>query len=175
MKNIWIGFLLIFLDFTLNLGSSKIGLIPDFIGYLMMARGLSELSEESSLFEVVRPFATGMAVYTGVLYAMDLFGISASLGYFSALLGIVSTAVSLYISYEIVMGVRAMEDKYGTDLNGESLYSAWKLQAVFSLITFLSLLLPVLALIFIMAAFFAAVYFLVMFSRTKNRYYEFKL
>ncbi len=29
MKNVFIGFLLIFLDFNLSLGNSKIGLIPD--------------------------------------------------------------------------------------------------------------------------------------------------
>jgi uncharacterized protein involved in cysteine biosynthesis len=175
MKNIWIGLLLIFLDFSLNLNNVHIGLIPDFIGYLVMLGGLAELTEESPLFDKVRPFAVGMAVYTGILYALDLFGVSASLGYLSALLGIISTAVSLYITYDIVMGVREMEETYHADLNGDRLYSAWKLQAIFSLVSFFSLLLPLLALVFILAAFCAAVYFLVMFNRAKNRYYELKL
>ena len=39
--------LLVFLDFSINLGRIRIGLIPDFIGYIIMVKGLSELSDES--------------------------------------------------------------------------------------------------------------------------------
>ena len=33
----------VFLDFDLNIGNSKIGLIPDFIGYIYMYKGAAEL------------------------------------------------------------------------------------------------------------------------------------
>jgi hypothetical protein len=72
--------MLIFLDFNLNLGNSQIGLIPDFAGYIVMINGLREMADESPLFMKVKPYATGMAVYTAAVYAMDLFGISSSLG-----------------------------------------------------------------------------------------------
>lgn len=35
MRNIFIGFLFVFLDFNLSLGTSQIGLIPDFVGYIL--------------------------------------------------------------------------------------------------------------------------------------------
>jgi len=44
MSRIFTGFLFIFLDFNLNLGNSQIGLIPDFIGYIIMLGGLAEMS-----------------------------------------------------------------------------------------------------------------------------------
>ena len=41
MSSIFTGMLLVFLDFNINLGRSKIGLLPDFIGYIVMAGGLA--------------------------------------------------------------------------------------------------------------------------------------
>lgn len=82
MRNIFIGLMLVFIDFNLNIGSSQIGLIPDFAGYIVLAAGLREMAGESNMFAKAGPFASGMAVYTGIIYLMDLFGVSASLGVF---------------------------------------------------------------------------------------------
>ncbi|MFA9381058.1 MAG: hypothetical protein ACERKO_08360 [Acetanaerobacterium sp.] len=174
MKAILIGFLLIFLDFNLNLGNSQIGLIPDFIGYIVMINGLIEMAEESQLFMKVKPYAIGMAVYTGILYFMDLIGISVSLGALSYILAIASTIFSLYISYSIVMGIKEMEGTYNTLLNADSLKSTWTLLAVFNIVTFISLLIPALAVVCIIASFIIAICFLVSFNRSKILYYEMK-
>jgi len=171
MKKIFIGLLLVFLDFNLTLNNSQIGLIPDFIGYIVMVKGLEEMTDESPLFPKVRPFTVGMAVYTGILYALDLFGIAVSAGLLSFLLGIVSLAVSLYISYNIVMGVRDMEDRYGTDLNGEQLKSRWMIVAVFSIAGIVALLVPTtLAIILLICVFIVYILFPVAFNRSKNLY-----
>lgn len=174
MKNIFIGFLLIFLNFDLNIGSSKIGLIPNFIGYMVMINGLLEMAEESPLFIKVKPLATFMAVYTGILYAADLVGISVSLGPLSILFGIVSTVISLYLSYNIVMGVKEVEEKYNTPLNGDSLKSTWTFLAVFNILAFALVLIPALTIICIVVSFIAAICFLVAFNNSKNRYYDMK-
>ncbi len=172
MKNIFIGFLLIFLDFNLNLGNSQIGLIPDFIGYIVMINGLSEVASESQLFMKVKPYATGMAIYSSVLYLMDLFGISASLGALSYFFAITSTFISLYISYYIVMGVKETEGKYNILLNGDKLKSTWTLLAVFNAVTFVALLIPAVAIVCIVVSFIVAICFLVDFNKSKNLYYE---
>ncbi|MGB4660769.1 MAG: hypothetical protein WBI07_16480 [Mobilitalea sp.] len=172
MKNIFIGFILIFLDFSLNLGNSKIGLIPDFIGYIIMIKGLEEMAEESNFFIKIKPFVAGMAIYSGILYFMDLIGASVSLGTLTYLLAFMSIVVSLYISYHIVMGVIEMEGTYQTFLNGNSLKSTWQLLAIFNVLSLVSLLIPVAAIFFILASFVVAVCFLVAFSNSKNRYYE---
>ncbi len=174
MNNILIGFLLIFLDFNLTLGNSQLGLIPDFIGYIVLRNGLAEMAGESPLFLKAKPYATGMAVYTGILYFMDLLGISASLGALSYLLAIASTVISLYISYDIVMGVKDMEEKYNAPLNGASLHATWTLLAVFNIVVYISLLIPVLAVICIIVTVIVAICFLVAFSKSKNLYYDLK-
>ena len=172
MKNIFIGFILIFLDFSLNIGNSKIGLIPDFVGYIVMISGLEEMARESTLFKKVKPYAAGMAVYTGVLYLLDLVGASVSLGALTYLLAFTSTAVSLYISYNIVMGVIDMEGKYNTPLNGDSLKSTWTLLAVFDVLTFVAWLIPPVAIICIIVYFIIAICFLFAFNNSKNLYYD---
>ena len=174
MKHIFTGCILIFLDFNLNLGSSQIGLIPDFIGYIVMVNGLTEMSAENPAFLKVKPYARGMAVYTGILYVMDLLGISAELGAITYLLAITSTAVSLYISYYIVIGIKELEDQYGADLNGDNLISTWKLLAIFNIVVYLSLLLPMLAVICIIVTVIVGICFLVNLSKSKNLYYEMK-
>jgi hypothetical protein len=172
MRNIFTGFILIFLDFSLDLGNSKIGFIPDFIGYIVIINGLEEMVGESTFFMKVKPFVASMAVYTGILYLLDLVGVSVSLGALSYVLAFMSTAVSLYISYNIVMGVIDMEGKYNTLLNGDSLKSTWKLHAVFNVLTFVSLLIPPLAIIFIIVSFIVAICFLLAFYNSKNLYYD---
>ena len=171
MKNIFIGFILIFLDLNLNFGNSRIGFLPDFIGYMIMITGLVEMANESSFFMKVKPFATGMAVYTGIIYFMDLFGVTFSLGILSYVLAFTSTAISLYISYNIVMGVKDMEQKYRTLLNGDSLKQTWTLMAVFNVLSYALLVIPLLAIVSIIVAFLVAIGFLVAFNHSKNMYY----
>lgn len=172
MKNIFIGFILIFLDFSLNIGNSQIGLIPDFVGYIVMISGLEEMAVESTLFIKVKPYVTGMALYSGLLYVLDLIGVYVTLGILSYVLALISIALSLYISYNIVMGVIDMEGKYNTILNGDSLKSTWTLLAVFNILTFVSLLIPPIALICIIVTFIIAICFLVAFNNSKNLYYK---
>ncbi len=174
MQNIFIGFILIFLDFNLNLGNSQIGLIPDFIGYIVMIKGLLEMAQESQLFMKVAPFAKGMAIYTGILYLMDLFGVSSSLGALAYILGIASTIISLYISYYIVMGIKETEERHSAFLNGDSLKSMWTILAVLSIAVYITLLLPALAILCIIISFAVAIFFLVAFSKSKNLYYDMK-
>lgn len=163
--------LFIFLDFNLDLGVNRIGLIPDFIGYIFLINGLNELSYKNVRFSKIRPFAVGMAIYTGVLYAFDLLAVSVNLAGLSLLLGLASTIISLYISYSIVMGVKDMEIAYSQQLNGDSLLTMWKVLAVLSLAIYLLFFIPALGLLCLLANFVIGICFLVSFNKTKNLYY----
>ena len=173
MSSIFTGMLLVFLNFNLDLGHTRIGLIPTFIGYIFFVRGLSELAEYSNRFTKVVPFAKGMAVFTGITYALDLFGFSARLGTaVSFVLGLITTVISLYISYSIIMGIMDIEATRAQDLNSAQLLSTWKLLATFSLITYLLLLVPAIAMISIIASFIIGIYYLYIFSKSKNLFAE---
>ncbi|MDF2838375.1 MAG: hypothetical protein K0S60_78 [Evtepia sp.] len=170
MRNIFIGFLLIFLDFNLNIGNSTIGFIPDFVGYFFLIKGIDELISQSTLFAKVRSLSIGMGIYTSILYAMDLLGLKMHLGWLGIVLGIVSSVISLYISYIVVSGVQEMETSHGIELNGEKLRSTWNYMAIFQIAAFISVIIPVLAIIFYIISFIAAITFLIQFNTSKNLY-----
>ena len=172
MGNLFIGFILVFLDFNLNLGNSTIGLIPDFLGYIVMIKGLEQMDDESAFFMKIKPYVTGMAFYSTFLYLLDLLGVSISIGVLTYVLAIISTVISLYISYNIVMGVIDMEGKYNTTLNGNSLKSTWTLLAVLNVLSFVTLIIPLLAIMSIIGSIIVAIIFLVTFNKSKNLYYD---
>jgi len=172
MGNIFTGMLLVFLDFNIKVGTSTIGLIPDFAGYIVMVNGLAELEGDSLYFVKAKSFARGMIVYTAVLYAMDLLGISRNIGLGAFFLGLASTVVSLYISYYIVKGVEDLEDIHGMYLSGDSLYSTWKAYAAFSVAIYILIIIPVLNLICLLGALIVAIVFLAAFNKSKNLYYS---
>ena len=108
----------IFLDFDLNIGNSKIGLIPDFIGYIYMYKGAAELIVYSEKFEKIRPIIAVMAAYSVLTYAAGLIGLSASLGIPAMyILSLIATVISLIISYRIVQGVGDIEIAASSELN----------------------------------------------------------
>jgi len=164
--------LFIFFDFNIDTETARIGLIPDFIGYILIVYGLNELINKSGFFKKTKPFAIVMAVYTGVLYAMDLFGVTSDITVISFILGLASTIMSLYISYNIVMGVKDMETVYSQQLNGDSLLLMWKLLAVFSIIIYALVLIPALGIIALIAGLVISVLFLISFNTARNLYYR---
>lgn len=165
--------LLVFLNFNLDIGASRIGLIPSFLGYIFMLNGIAELTQLSGRFISVRPYIIIMTVYSGIFYIMDLLGVSAMISELAALgLGLLSTVMSLVISYHIVMGIREIESTKIMDLHAEKLYSTWKILAVFSLIGYVLLVIPVLAIVSMVAGLIVGIYYLYIFNQTKNLYYQ---
>lgn len=172
MKNILIGLILIFLDFNFTFGNLQIDIIPDFVGYIVIVNGLVEMAEESPQFMEVKPYARGMAFYSGLLFCIDLFGISKSFGALSYVLGIVSVIISLYIVYKIVMGVIDMEEKYSVNLYGNSLKSKWTALVVFDSLSYLALLFSPLVIIALIAGVIILISLLVTFNNSQKVYYS---
>ena len=174
MKNIFIGMIFVFINLNLDIDTTRIGLIPTFVGYIFMVRGLSELVGISDRFLKVKPFAIGMAIYSIVLYALDLLGISLALGWsFSYILSLISSAVSLFISYGIIMGIKDIEIMRLKELNSERLYTAWKLLAFTSIASHLLIVIvPMLAFMSTVISLIIGVYYLFVFNETKNLYHR---
>ena len=168
MTKIFVGMLLVFLNFNFNINHITIGLIPSFLGYIVMLLGLRELAQLSGWFSKAQPCALAMAVYTTGTYLMDLFGVSAWLGFFGIGLGLISTVVSLVIGYMIVMGIKEAQTARQQSLNADQLYFTWKVYAIASLAAFGLALVPFIALVGAIVSFAAAVYFLVIFNKTRR-------
>ncbi len=170
MSKIFVGLLLVFLDINFTFNTTTIGLLPDFIGYFILIGGLAEIAAVNSHFGKARPFAIAMAIYTLILYILDLIGLSAALGYAATILGLLSTLISLYISYHIVQGVLELESAQARSLNGTPLFTTWKVMAVADILAYLLLFIPGLNVICIIVRFVFGVVFLVHLNRTRKAY-----
>ncbi|NLK29031.1 MAG: hypothetical protein GX306_11930 [Clostridiales bacterium] len=175
MRYIFIGLILNFLDFNVNFGSSNIELLPDFVGYILMYQGMKELSGDSEWFRKLPSFTIAMAIYSGIIFVLELFGMSTESSiWLFIILGIISQIISLYIIYGIIMGIMDMERDNTWELYSEPLFSAWKVIVVCSILVIpLMLVLPVLSLIGAIIQLIASIYFLISFNRTKNAYYNY--
>lgn len=170
MRTIFYGFIFIYLNFQLNLGDSSIGLIPSFIGYWLMLKGLTDLSAESEHFVRLQPIAFGMGIFTLVLYILDLLGIATDTVFPGLVLGLISIVMSIFITYNLVQGVREMEQGYGADLNGEQLQSRWIYLAVTLLAANLLFWMPFVNIAAVLAALVFIILFLAAFYRSMTFY-----
>lgn len=172
MNNIFYGLLFVFLDFNAPIGLSIVGLIPDFIGYILIFSGLAELSAGKDRFSRMRPFAVAMAAYTALLYASDVFGIYVITGtMIRFLLGLAAILMSLFMSYNIVAGIKELETSLEQSLNSRPLFYVWIISAALRLAAYGLILIPELNTVCIIASNAAGVAFLVLMNRTKNLYY----
>ncbi|MDI9508984.1 MAG: hypothetical protein QM217_04120 [Bacillota bacterium] len=173
MNCIFLGFLILFINFELNLDGSTVGLIPDLLGYMIMIRGLNEMAEESFIFVKIKPYAIGMAIYSGVLYIIDLFGFSTRYPISSFVFSIIATAISMYISYSIIMGIQYTEKKYSANLNVQRLKSTWTVLALMHIITYMLMIIGpyFFVLLCIIAVLIAVIIFLIELYKSKNLYY----
>lgn len=173
MQNIFYGMLLVCLNFTFSIGSVKIGLLPDFVGYILMMKGIDEIVHESSQFVKIKPYIMTMVVYTCLLYIGDLFGLSIQInGFIASVLGLIAVIIAFYISYTIISGIREIEKNDQCNLNGEILHTVWIVRVICSMVVYIAIVIPILILPVLFIGLIVNIYFLVVFNRTKNLYYE---
>ena len=165
--------LLSFLNLTFTVGSMKIGLIPDFLGYILILKGIREISEEGIHFSKAELYIKGMIAYTLCAYITDLLGITDQINQVTWIVqGIIFANIALYITYLIIMGIADIESQYKCNLKSETLYLLWKARVVWPVLAYLVVFVPAIALIILVIGFGVNVYFLISFNNSKNLYYE---
>lgn len=170
MKELFLGMLFVFLDVNVGIQDHILDVLPDFVGYLIMQRGLFNLSDESRYFEKARPVAMGMTVYSVVLYVMDIMATTIHDRFVSFCLGLAAMVCSLLIGFWIVSGVRDMERSRNWNLEGEKLHSLWLYAAVIQCIAYLCGWIPLVGQVGAVGAVVMYVCFLVAFYRSESLY-----
>ena len=168
MNKLFWGFFFLFLNFNLNINSASLQLLPDWLGYILLYLACGELLGESELFQKPRPFCVGLAVYTGILYLLDMLGISANLGILSWILGLAATGLNLYVSMLIVDALRNVEMRRNYDLCTAHLRTVWKVLAVCTVAAHVLLIFPVLAVLCGLVAAVTGILFLVAVHGTRK-------
>lgn len=167
MKNIFIGYILIFFHFKIN----GFDLLPDFVGYILIVVGLGQLAAESEQFVKAKSWAIVMAIASAFFGIVGLLGVGYSFAL--SLVSCVFSCIGLYLMYLIGHGIRETEQKHAIDMGGEKFLSLWKVQAVLTLACqVLSLLLTELTLILVsilgVCAIIANIVFLVYLHRARK-------
>ena len=129
MDKLFWGFLFLFLNFSVNLNASSLQLLPDWVGFILLYAACNELESESDMFQKPRPFCLGLAIYTGILWLLELMGVSASLGIFSWVLSLSATCLNLYVSMLIIDALTNVEMRRNYDLCVAHLRKVWKVLA----------------------------------------------
>lgn len=119
MKLFW-GFALVLLDFSWELGSASIEVLPDFLGYLLLMRGMEPLLEE-------RFFARGRHVAFGLMLLSIVLWIAAltdpDTGTAIAVWGgtLIAKIAGLFLLYGTVREICRLERENQWDLQGDRL------------------------------------------------------
>lgn len=128
MINLFIGYIFIFFHIKIN----GIDLLADFIGYILIYRGLCALSDEAEAFRKAKPWTLAMVIVEIIRFADNFIGIlPSSTGLI--ILNLITMIVSIYIMYLISTGIYQTEQRNGLELNSRKILTVWKFQAVFTI------------------------------------------
>ena len=169
MTNIFVGLIFLFLDLNINFGTITIGLLPAFVGYYLLARGLQTLPEDPD-FSKARTLSLVMAVYTLVLYILNLLGISSQLGLLRWIIDGVRLVVSFSILYLLNRGIGQLQVKTGKDLGAEQLRPLWLVLVVLESVTLVVSWIPVVSTFAIMGCLAVHIALLVLYYNVKKSY-----
>lgn len=172
MGQIWIGLIFTTINFNLTTGDCVIGLLPDFVGYWFICKGLMELEEKSDWFKKVKPFAMLMIGVSAVVYVLNVFGFYANMGMIATGIDVITIGIVIYITYGVVMGVQSIEQKYKVSLVGDIMKQAWGFKSVLLIGSYIAVFIPVLAIILVIGSFLAGIWFLIVFLQSKRLYVE---
>ena len=160
------------LDFNLDIGTSTIGLIPDFIGFWFLNKGMSELSAESDIFGKKSGLALILMACSMGIYLIDLLGLS--LGLFGIVIGIAMTIAKLYLEYQVLMGMFELEEYNNTHMGADDCKTRWIFAMVMILLNFILIWIPLINIVCLIIAFIMGIVFLVSVNTFKNNYLEVK-
>lgn len=172
MGKLLLGLFLGLIDFNLTLGNCVIGLLPDFVGYHFIRKGAEELDDKSGYFKMVQAMAKLMFIVTAVRYGLNALGLYAILGFVGTLIDFVIMLVMFVITYRIVQGVEEMESKHKISLVGDIMRQAWWIRTVCTLFAYVSIFVPMLAFIAMIASMLSSIWFLIVFLQSKRLYVE---
>ncbi|MBR5746098.1 MAG: hypothetical protein IKX92_02435 [Clostridia bacterium] len=172
MALILTGYALVFVDISVSFGVHVIDFAPDFIGYILLIAGFSQLMSESGRLKKLRGFATFMVLYSAAVFLLDALGLTVvGMGAVKGFIDVAAFFVPLYLVFVFIYAVRDIEIERHAALGHKALLKAFTPLAVTQSLAFVFSVafadLPYVA--SIVASVFALV-FLFFLWRTKTAY-----
>lgn len=173
MNRLFWGLLFCLLDWDITVGSAVFEILPDFVGFFLLMKGMEELAGENACFDKGRHWAFGMLIVSGILALMDLMNLSGMEMVGAWALGLAGELIGLVILRKIVLGVQQMEQDNRWELGGESLKGMWLILAVMLMLCGLLDWVPLIGTVCNTARWITGICFLAFFWGSRKRFYEY--
>lgn len=136
MAYLFWGFLFIFKFPFAYLTVSKWGLtfgMPDFVGFILVWRGLTALTPESRSFKKLIPASILFIFASTAKYVLTMFNLLSSDKMSTFVVDVLYSTATLFFCYLIVRGIRDMEIKRNAEFYSARLFRAWVAVFVFTI------------------------------------------
>ena len=171
---------MILVNIYFYLGSSIIGLIPDFAGYILISNGIKECVEEKKVYKKIQNNAFAACVFSAVIWIMDLFTVTSRIYYnFGAVWGNILKTVSIIfmgvVTYSLIEVVEYAGAKYNYVFDLRALKLSWLLIMLINPILFIcSIIISLYSLIewIVLGEVLASLWFLIMLYLAYEKAFE---
>lgn len=143
MKTIFWGLLITCLHFNLNFDSSTIDLIPSFLGWYLVSRGLCELPPCTARDDSASPVKLMIAL-TAATWFLQILG---GLGIFGGAVALLSGFCEFYALWMLIQTVKAMELIVSHSMPGETLSVVWRAYLLCTILVYVPFLSGICALV----------------------------
>lgn len=158
MQLLFYGMALILLDVSVTAGNAVIGLLPDWLGYYFLLKGLNSIPEK--LVEgKIRKFLPVMLPVSLAAYVLSWFQGNYQMRFLVWRVGIVCAVLQLFVSWALVSGICRQDDR--KKLGSATLKSMWLFFLVLHLLSAALKLIPVVGWVCEMADLVMGICFLV--------------
>ncbi len=158
MNRLFWGFFFTLIDVKLSVGSAVFDLLPDFLGFWMVMKGMESLADQSVLFDRGRHGAFGLSILGVILFGMELMNPDIVGRLWLWGLGMIAEAGMLVLLFLTVRSIRTNE-------NAARLQGLLTVVAVLQILAHLMGWVPVVGKITVAAALIGSACFLVAFRR----------
>lgn len=172
MNRLFWGLFLCLLDYDVTVGTAVFGLLPDFIGYFLMMKGMAELAGENRFFDRGRHLAFVMAVVSAVLYIAHLADPDSMASVVLWTVELVVLVVQLILVRMIIFGVAGLEREHELTMRSELLKSMWLILIVIYPLAHIVSWLPLVGDICGMASVVVGALFLAVFWDSRKAFYQ---
>lgn len=118
------GFLFTTFDYLMKIRSLHVGIVPDFLGYMLFVAGCKAMISKSEKFRNVYKACAVALFVSAAKYVADLFGVTGSFSpVVAAVVDVVYVAMKMYVAFVIIKAYKDIESTTRIDLRTQKLFN----------------------------------------------------
>ena len=130
MNRIFWGILFVVINLNFDIGKGSIDALPDFIGYLLLMKGMEAMSDEADAFDTGHGMSVVLVLYSAMMFVLNLLNPPILQSGKLWALPLIGAVLNLILLQYLVNGVEQIERDYKWKLGGGRLHALWNVQLV---------------------------------------------